>query len=72
MDNWPNLIRHARNDIRAKVPVELHGSESGHSACFRLLSEYTKNLNVTPVLHNLAAAVFHLSLVSKVCWRIFI
>jgi hypothetical protein len=66
MDNWPALIIRARDNISAQVPLELRSSQSGHAACFRVLSEYTRNLNNMPVLHNFAAAVFHLSLALKV------
>jgi hypothetical protein len=66
MDNWPALIIRARDNIRAQVPLELRGSQSGHVACFRVLSECTRNLNNIPVLHNFAAAVFHVSLALKV------
>jgi hypothetical protein len=66
MDNWPALIIRARDNIRAQVPLELRGSQSGHVACFRVLSEYTRDLNNIPVLHNFAAAVFHVSLALKV------
>jgi hypothetical protein len=68
MDNWLALVICTRDNIRAQVPLELHGSQSGHAACFRVLSEYMKSLNNVPVLHNFAAAIFHLSLALKVCW----
>ena len=67
MSNWPALIKQARNNLQAQVPQVLNDSHSSHSASFHVLSEYTKSLNTTPILHNFAAVVFHLSLLLKVC-----
>jgi hypothetical protein len=66
MDNWPALIIRARDNICAQVPLELCGSQSGHITYFCVLSEYMGDLNNIPVLHNSAAAIFHVSLALKV------
>lgn len=71
MSNWPALIKQARNNLQAQVPRALNDSDGGHSVCFRVLSEYTKSLNTTPILHNFAAVVFHLSLLLKVCLHLW-
>jgi hypothetical protein len=66
LKNWPALIKRTRDDLHAQTPRALYNSQDGNSACFRVLSEYTKSLNIAPVLHNFAAAVFNLSLLLEV------